>query len=85
MNEARRRTASLIQSCCAWSPWQGGGDLLLVRMVFQAAAGEDYWQGAVAVVVAFVVVAFEGQLIWNLSSSYLGAERRRTPPLMRGL
>ena len=54
-------------------------------MVFQAAAGEDYWQGAVAVVVAFVVVAFEGQLIRNLSSSYLGAERRRTPPLMRGL
>ena len=61
-----------------------------MRMVFQAAAGEDYWQGAVAVVVAFVVVAFvvvafEGQLIQNLSSSYLGAERRRTPPLMRGL
>jgi hypothetical protein len=35
-------------------------------------------------VVAFVAAVVEGQLIRLLSSSYLGAERRRTVPLKRG-
>ena len=75
--------------------------MVVVRMVFQAANKEDYWQAAVAVVVvpflvvpflvvpflvvAFVEVACERQLRRNLSSLYLGAMRRRTAPLMRGL
>ena len=56
---------------------------MVVRMGFQAAAGEDYRQPW-AVAVAFVVVLVEGQLIRNLTPSYLGAERRHTVPVERG-
>jgi hypothetical protein len=51
-------------------------------MVFQAATAEDYRQPRA--VVALVIGVAEGQLIRNLSSSNLGAERRRTVLFERG-